>query len=125
MASHGRHFLVTSSHSIRNDAFWEACKIEIETLEKMEVWDVVPRESWMNVLPSTWAFKVKRYPDGLVKKIKSRFCSGGHRQIKDVDYFATYAPVVNWTTVRIILLLTAQLGLASKQVDYNAAFVSR
>ena len=113
----------TAMNGPNAEGFWEACKIEIETLEKMKVWDVVKREPWMNVLPSTWAFKVKRYPDGLVKKIKSRFCSGGHRQIKDVDYFETYAPVVNWTTVRLLLVLTAQLGLATKQVDYNAAFV--
>ena len=31
--------------------------------------------------------------------------------------------MVSWTTVRLLLLLTAQLDLATRQVDYVAAFV--
>ena len=34
--------------------------------------------------------------------------------MKDVDFFDTYAPVVKWTTVRLLLVLTAQLALATK-----------
>ena len=43
--------------------------------------------------------------------------------IKGVDYFETYAPVVSWTTVRLVMTLAVNLGLKSKQVDYNNAFV--
>jgi hypothetical protein len=47
--------------------YWKACEIELNTLtQKRDAWDVVDREPWMNVLPSTWAFKCKRYPDGSV-----------------------------------------------------------
>ena len=58
-----------------------------------------------------------------MKKLKARWCCRGDKQVKDVDFFDTFAPVVNWTTVRLLLLLTAQLDLASTQVDYTAAFV--
>ena len=54
--------------------FWDACKVEYNTLQDMDVWDLVDREPWMIVLPGTWAFKIKWYPDGLVKKLKARFC---------------------------------------------------
>jgi hypothetical protein len=30
---------------------------------------------------------------------------------------------VNWTSVRLLLILSAILGLSTKQVDYTAAFV--
>ena len=70
----------------------------------MHVWDEVKREEWMNALPGTWAFKIKRFPDGLVRKLKSRWCCRGDRQVKDVDFFDTYAPVVKWTTVRSLLI---------------------
>jgi len=40
--------------------YWTACEKEIKTLSKdKDAWDVVKREPWMNVLPSTWAFKCK------------------------------------------------------------------
>jgi hypothetical protein len=46
--------------------FWEAMASKINTLvKKMDAWEVVEREPWMNVLPSTWAFnKCKQFPDG-------------------------------------------------------------
>ena len=100
-----------------------ALKKEIDTLESMGVWEKVDRQPWMNVLPSTWALKCKLFPSGLVRKLKARFCCRGDRQIKDVDYFETFAPVVSWTTVRLLLVLSAELDLATRQVDYTAAFV--
>lgn len=77
----------------------------------------------MNVLPSVWAFKCKRFPDGLVRKLKARFCVRGDCQIDGVDVFDTFAPVVSWTTVRLLLILSVVLGLSTAQVDYTAAFV--
>jgi len=38
------------------DGFWTAAEEESETLEKKDAWEVVSREDWMKVLPSTWVF---------------------------------------------------------------------
>lgn len=62
-----------------------ACATELETLRRMNAWEVVDRKPWMHVIPSTWAFKCKRYPDGLVRKLKARFCARGDRQVEGVD----------------------------------------
>ncbi|NCF91157.1 MAG: hypothetical protein GWQ05_09390, partial [Verrucomicrobiaceae bacterium] len=105
------------------EEYWEAACVEMETLEKMDSWTVVDRTSDMNVLPSTWAFKCKRFPDGLIKKFKARFCARGDRQIEGVDFFETYAPVVMWTTIRLLLILECLLGLVSKQGDVTCAFL--
>ena len=105
------------------EGYWEAAKAEIDILLKMDVWEEVDRQPWMNILPSTWSFRQKYFPNGLPRKKKGRFCARGDKQIEGIDFFETYAPVVNWITVRLILVLTAQLGLATKQVDYTAAFV--
>lgn len=107
------------------EGYKEAAKKEVDTLIGMRVWDEVDREPWMNVLPSTWAFRRKTFPDGTTKKLKGRFCVRGDRQIPGVHYDPDqiYAPVVSWTTVRLLLLLSAQLDLATRQVDYVAAFV--
>jgi len=68
-------------------------------------------------------FKWKRYPDASVRKVKARFCVRGDRQIQDVDFHETWAPVVNWNTVRPMLILSQVLGLSTKQVDYTTAFL--
>ena len=80
-----------------HDGYSDAMGAEIHTLkDKMNAWDIVTRTKDMHVLPSTWAFRCKRYPDDLIRKLKARFCVRGDRQIEGVDYFETFAPVVQW-----------------------------
>ena len=59
---------------------------------------------------------------GELLKHKARICVHGWMQRKGVDYWHTYAPVVNWSTVRLVLLLTEMAGWESRQIDYVLAF---
>ena len=82
------------------EGYLEAAKKELDTLAlNKDAWDVVDRQPWMNVLPSTWAFRCKRFPNGYICKLKAHFCARGDRQVEGVDFFDTFAPVVNWMTV--------------------------
>ena len=107
------------------DEYWKAMELEIATLEAINAWDVkeYDPETMPNVIRSTWAFKCKRYPDGLIKKFKARFCARGDMQLEGVDFFETYAPVVQWTTIRLMFILEVLLGLKSKQGDVTCAFL--
>ena len=107
------------------EGYMKAAKTKIDTLEKLKVWEVVEQKHWMNVFPSTWAFKCKRFPDGSVQKLKGQFCVCGDHQIDGVDFDSdqVYCPVVSWNTVRLLLILSLILNLSTKQVDYTAAFV--
>ncbi len=85
--------------------FWQAMRMELRALiNEFDCWDYVPNPG-KYVLPSTWAFKIKHYPDGCVKKFKARFCARGNRQTEGVDYFETWALVVMWSTVCIVMIL--------------------
>jgi hypothetical protein len=109
------------------DDFCEAMTVEISGLEKQQTWTVVPRSTaaalHKKVLPSTWTFKRKRYPDGRIRKYKARFCVRGDKQVVGEDVFETYAPVVQWSSVRLCFIMSVILGLSSRQVDYTNAFV--
>ena len=67
--------------------------------------------------------KHKRFPDGALRSHKVRFCVRGDRQAEGRDFFEMYAPVVNMSTVRMVMTLAAKHGLCTKQVDYSNAFV--
>jgi hypothetical protein len=98
------------------DQWWKAMYDELVTIMvNFDCWDYVKWTPDMNILPSTWAFKLKRYPDGHVKKFKARFCARGDRQKEGIDYFETWAPVVQWSTVRIVMILAIKLKLISVQ----------
>ena len=106
------------------EEFWTAMETELKTLEDdMHSWELVPRTSDMHVLSSTWAFKIKRFPDGLIKKFKARFCVRGDQQKEGVDYFETWSPVAQWSTIRTMMVLAAKLNLKSAQCDITAAFL--
>jgi hypothetical protein len=120
--------LFEAMRSPDSEGFYQAMVEEIELLENdFEAWEVVPRsvpiEKGKSILGTTWAFKRKRYPDGRVRKLKARLCIRGDQQIEGVDFFDTYAPVVGWSTVRLLMVLAVVLGLMSVQVDYTNAFI--
>jgi hypothetical protein len=68
------------------DDYWKAMEVEIFTLKSIDAWEVVDRKDDMNVINSTWAFKCKHYPDGLIKKFKARFCACGDQQLEGIDF---------------------------------------
>ncbi len=44
--------------------YWKAMQVELDTLETdIKCWDLVPQTLDMKVISSTWALKVKCYPD--------------------------------------------------------------
>ena len=93
------------------EGFWDASVKDISTLQKLNSWTQVKRQQGMNVIQSTWAY-------GLVHKLKARFYVRGDMQIEGVDFFNTFAPVVQWATVRLLLNLSITLNLETVQVDY-------
>ena len=105
------------------EEYWQACEIEMDTLQKTEAWDVVKIPPGIKPIQSTWAFRCKRYPDGTVKKFKARVCIMGNRQTYGVEYFETWSPVVQWSVVCLMLVLSAKLGLKLAQAGITAAFL--
>ena len=104
-------------------ALWEDAMVkELKSLGNLGSFKMIKRPSEGNILDSTWAFRKKRYPDGSLKKYKARFCVRGDQQIDGVDVFETYAPVVSWITVRLLMILSITMGLYTQQVDYTNAF---
>jgi Reverse transcriptase (RNA-dependent DNA polymerase) len=55
--------------------------------------------------------------------LKAQFCVQGDRQVQNVDYFETFCPVVSWTTIRLMLIVSSILDLSTIQADYTAAFL--
>jgi hypothetical protein len=55
-------------------------KEEVSKLPKAKTWGTVPKPTGQNVIKSTWAFKLKRLPDGTPYRFKARFCVKGDMQ---------------------------------------------
>jgi hypothetical protein len=98
---------------------------EIAGLEKQGVFtyhDIATLPPQARLLNAIWSYKRKRSPTGALLKHKSRLCTDGSQQRPGIDYTDTYAPVVAWSTVRLVLALSSMLNLHTRQVDFTQAF---
>ena len=103
------------------DNWFNAAAVEIEGLEAKDTLveeDITLATS--KIFPGTWILKLKRRPDGSVKKFKARYCVRGDLQESEDE---THAPVVGFSTVRIFLVLSLLLGWMTCTIDFVNAFV--
>ena len=90
----------------------------------MEHWRLVPRKQIgkAKTLKAIWAFKHKRPQDGSLLKHKARLNAHGGMQIYGETYWDTYAPVVNWISIRMMLTLSIIHNLYTTSIDFTLAF---
>ena len=99
---------------------------DISELEQMNTWKIVKKNSLprgANLLPSTWDFKINRYPDGRMRKHKARFCVKGDCQIQNLGYVESYASFVSRLTILIVMNIADQRGCTTQQVDLSNDFI--
>ena len=70
-----------------------------------------------------WSFKRKRYPYGSLNKHKARLCAHGGQQTWFQDYWDTYAPVVTWASVRLLLIVAKIHKLDSRASTSSLPFL--
>ena len=105
--------------------FLTAMEVEIFAHEERDHWEIVPCSEMpqdMKTIMEIWSFKRRRHPDGTLNKHKARLCAHGGMQQWGVNYWETYAPVVNWTSVQFMLIIGQLSGLKTKALDFVLAF---
>ena len=101
---------------------------ELKVLFESGVMEFVSRDFVVSqrkeIVKSTWAFRKKRKPDGSVSRFKSRLCVRGDLQ-RDKDVYGpnqTFAPVVDWMTVRLLFTLSIVEKWSTASIDFKSAF---
>jgi len=118
----------TQSQMLRADdnaEFIASQPAEINGLLKMGVFKtkhISEKPPQARLLSSIWSYRRKRSPVSIITKCKSRICVDGSQQEYGRDYCEVYAPIVSWSTIRLMLLLSSILNLKQRQVDYTQAF---
>jgi len=103
----------------------EAMASEVDSLAKNQTWEIVkeaPRGR--KALGSKWVFKLKRNADGSIARYKARLVVKGYEQREGIDYDETFAPVVKFTTIRLIMTIAAIEDMDIDQMDVVTAFLN-
>ncbi len=105
--------------------FIKAMVHEVEDHETQKHWTLAKRcdlQPGTKTIMSIWSFKRKRYPDGMLNKHKACLCAHGGMQTWGQNYWETYAPVMNWASIRILLAIAKIHGLSSRSIDFVLVF---
>ena len=91
---------------------------------KNDVWVVVPSPKEKSMVTSKWIYKMKHLADGNIEKCKARFVACGFSQKEGIDYGETFAPMVRYTSIRVILAIVAVMKWKVYQMAVNISFLN-
>lgn len=111
-------------NSSESSNWMDAMKLEMNSMHKNKVWDLVPLPEERKIVNCKWVYKVKTGPDNMVQCYKARLVAQGFSQKFGVDYDETFSPVVRFESVRTVIALAAQYDLKLHQMDVTSAFLN-
>ncbi|KAK3260902.1 hypothetical protein CYMTET_30164 [Cymbomonas tetramitiformis] len=110
------------------DEWMDAIQTELEALVTfkkallmMDLEDVPPG---VRLLDMSLVLKVKLDKHRQLQKRKARVCVKGNKQEYGVDYFDTFAPCTQLSSVRLVIILALNLALEVYHMDVETAFLN-
>ena len=111
-------------NSADKDLWKIAMDEEMQSHYTNNTWTVVPLPSGRTCIPSGWNFRIKTDQHGQLKRRKARFFAKGYRQVRGIDFQESFAPVVRYDLLRVVLAIAASHDLELVQLDVKTAFLN-
>jgi hypothetical protein len=98
-------------------------KDEMHSMYQNQTWELVTPPEGRKVVDCRWVYKIKQVYDNIPPRYKARLCARGFSQVYGLDFEETYAPVVEFTSVRIFLVKAILMKMKIHQMDVVTAFL--
>src|ERR1700761_2587921 len=117
---------VTEEETMKEDApEWQKAKLsELQSLKDTNTYAIVNSPEGRKIIRSRWVHRKKFDSEGNLSRFKSRVVVKGFEQILGLDYFETFASVVRFATLRVLLAKAAEEDLEVHQMDVDTAFLN-
>ena len=97
-----------------------AMEEEMHAVAENEMWDT---PKGVTPIGCRWVYKVKYNTNGSVNRYKAWLVAKGYVQQHDIDSDETLVPVVNMTTICVLLVIAEAKGRHLRQMDVKNAFL--
>lgn len=111
-------------HSREKEQWKQAMDLEYNSLMTNNTWELTELPKHSKAIGCKWIYKKKLKSDGTVERFKARLVAQGFSQQEGIDYNETFAPVVRYKTLRIILAIVTHMDLELHQLDVETAFLN-
>ncbi|KAL2518980.1 cysteine-rich RLK (RECEPTOR-like protein kinase) 8 [Abeliophyllum distichum] len=110
----------------KNSKFWlDTMQEEMNSLLKKKTWTLVNKPKDQKVIDCKWVYKIKEGEYALDKvRYKARLVAKVFTQREWIDFNEIFSPVAKYTSIRILLALTAQFDWELDQLDVKTAFLN-
>ncbi|MBW0480193.1 hypothetical protein O181_019908 [Austropuccinia psidii MF-1] len=99
-------------------SFWlDAIRQELNAMQKLEVWDVIPLAKDFKLVGTTWVFRQKHNELNDVTECKARLCAQGFSQTFRQEYSKTFAPTGRLHSLKTLIALSAAHKWDFQQLD--------
>ena len=103
---------------------WEsAIQNELKSLEAFSTFKVVTLTPGKRPVGCKYVFKIKYKPDGTIEKYKVRLVAQGFLQQEGIDYNEIFAPIVDSTSISLLLAIANHENWEMEQMDVVTAFL--
>jgi hypothetical protein len=110
-------------NSVNRHQWKKSMEDEIDSIVKNDTWELTHLPKGRKAIGLKWVYKTKRDENGNISRYKSRLVVKGFSQKYGVDYEETWAPVANYSSVRMLLTIAATKDLEIVQYDVKTAFL--
>ena len=96
------------------EEYFKTMDDEIQSLIRRDTWEIIYRKpiAEHNMIPGTWYLKCKSKPSWTIRKFKAQYCVKGDVQKRlSPEHLNSYSPVVQCSTVTLMLVLQCIIGL--------------
>jgi hypothetical protein len=111
-------------NSVDADKWKEATEKEYKSLIDNHTWEKCKLPPDRVPIGCKWVYKVKINKNGEIERYKARLVAKGYSQKEGIDYNETFAPVLKYKSLRILLSLAAIKDMEVKQMDVETAFLN-
>nr|GEW03859.1 retrovirus-related Pol polyprotein from transposon TNT 1-94 [Tanacetum cinerariifolium] len=106
------------------DSAWiESMQEELHQFDRLDVWELVDRPLYTNVINMKWLWKNKRDEENTVIRNKSRLVAKGYAQKEGVAFEESFAPVAQLEAVRLFIVYVAHKSFIVYQMDVKTSFL--
>jgi len=108
-----------------NDSNWiVAMQDELNQFTRNDVWFLVPKTNYMNIIGTKWVFRNKMDEDGNIVRNKDRLVAKCYNQEENIDFDETYAPAARLEAARLLLAYACMCNFKLHLMVVKSAFLN-
>lgn len=106
-----------------SDEWRKAMLEELNSFEENNTWELTDVPEQGTIVECKWVYKIKCDSENR-KTYRARLVAKGFSQKEGIDYTETFAPVVRFSTLRLLIALAVKLGMSISHLDVKTAFLN-